>query len=262
VFEDYRKAPLLAPLAVTAAVGVLAVVVGLCAGPDQLPTSAPAAPTGRVLTASEAAGVQHLLDQQHRTAVTEVFSFTAQGQSVAAKLSITADRASGYGTVGVGLADGQTLLDHGNLYMRGDQQFWQALGVDGADLGTNRWVRTPPEFFGRQLFTPPVWTAALTPGPDARIRGALYTARAGWAHINGISGSTPEDLPPGATLMPQGRRVWIDHWAVGGSEGDLVPEDPAAVGAATSKLARQLPATVELTRNDCGAWSLVPLHSR
>ncbi|CPV66536.1 hypothetical protein [Mycobacteroides abscessus] len=262
MFEDYRKAPLWVPLAVTAAVGALAVGVGLGAGPDQLPTSALAAPTARVLTLSEAAGVQHLLDQQHRTAVTEVFSFTARGQSVAAKLSITADRTSGYGTVGVGLADGQALLDHGNLYVRADQQFWQALGVDDAELGTHGWVRTPPEFFDRQLFAAPVWTAALTPGPDARIRGALYTVRAGWAHINGISGSTPGDLPDGATLMPQGRRVWIDHWAVGGSEGDVVPEDPGAVGAAAAELARQLPATVRLTRNPSGAWSLASVNRR
>ncbi len=262
MFEDYRKARPLAPLAVIATVGALAVGVGLCAGPDQPPPSALAAPTARVLTLSEAAGVQHLLDQQHRTAVTEVFSFTSRGHWVAAKLSITADRTGGYGAVGVGLADGQALLDHGNLYVRGDQQFWQSLGVDDAELGTNGWVRTPPEFFDRQLFAAPVWTDALTPGPDARIRGALYTVRAGWAHINGISGNPPQNLPAGATLMPQGRRVWIDHWAVGGSEGDLVPEDPDAVGAAAAELARQLPATVQLTRNPSGAWSLASVNRR
>lgn len=257
--KQFDRRVVIYPAVLVALVAVTALITAVVVRATAPPPAAPLAPPAeRELTPLEAVAVNALLDRQRGGAVKATLTIGVEGRSITAQLTYTGDMAAGSGTVSAGGTRGEALLDQGVVYLRGNQDFWTALGVGGAAPAAPGWAVLPPEFFEGKLFYPPAaWTAALAPTPEARINGGKYTVVKSWAHINGTStaDNAAQTLPKGATLAPMGQKVWIDHYAVPGVEADLVPADPAVVAAAAAPLNTDRGPGAPLVRDPKGSWA-------
>ncbi len=172
---DWRTTALRTSAALALALAAILVVVM-----TRTPAAPPPAmdgPTARPLSALEAAGVQAMLERQKAGAHKLAGTVTdAQGRTYGVQLSMTGNSAAGVGTITAGSTRGEALLDRGTVYLRGEQDFWAALGVTGRAPEPPGWVSIGGEFLGGKLFmAPSKWTADLSPSPTALLDGDRYS---------------------------------------------------------------------------------------
>ena len=233
---DLRKVAL--PLALVVAVALAAALVYVLLKPGPPPPPAPPAPpTAHALTALETVGVQALLERQKIGAHKMSGTITdAGGRTFGIQLAATADNVAGEGVVTAGGTRGDALLDQGVVYLRGDQNFWSALGVTGPAPAPPGWVNIGPDFLDGKLFLAPAkWTGILAPTPAAIIDGNRYTLGANHAVVSVAD---------------------ITHATVSGLDVDIAAAVPQTVIDAAAPLISGRGDAVVLGRTNNGGWLL------
>ena len=206
---------------------------------DQDGPPAPPAPLvgAQPLSALESAGIVALLDKEKVGAHALSGTLSVNGRTLGVQLAYLADGTAGSGTLSAGGLRGDVLIDGGVVFLRGDQPFWQAVGVAGPPPATPGWVVLPPDFLGGKVFvTPQSWTAALLPTPSARLDGQKYSSGRGDA---------------AATLGDKG----IESFHVGGLDADVRTITPAEVTGPAAQLGAEHGPGVPLGRNPAGTWA-------
>lgn len=199
----------------------------------------PAQPVGaQPLTALESAGIVALLEKEKVGAHGLSGTMSVNGRTLGVQLTYLADGSAGSGTLSAGGLRGEVLIDGGVVFLRGDQTFWQAVGVAGAPPPPPGWVVLPPDFLGGKVFvSPQSWTAALLPTPGARLDGKEYSSGRGNAS---------------ATLGDKG----IEGFRVAGLDADVRTVTPAEVTGPAGQLGAEHGPGVPLGRNPGGMWAL------
>lgn len=233
---DWRKAVLpitgLIAVALAAALGYM-----LFKPPPPPPPAPPPPPTAHALTALETTGFQALLDRQ-KTGAHKMSGYVtdAGGRRFGVQLSATADNAVGVGVVTAGGTRGDALLDQGVVFLRGDQDFWSAMGVTGPAPAPPGWVNIGPNFLDGKLFMAPAkWTGILAPTPAASIDGDRYTL----GDNSAVIGATD-----------------ITHVTVAGIDVDIAPVAPQSVTDAAAPLIAGRGDAITLGRTNNGGWLL------
>lgn len=168
--------------------GLVAALVWLLMRPGpQAPAAAPPPPTAHSLTAVENAGMQAILARYRGAAAYTMTGDIRVGRNTfGVQWDTLADASAGTGTLKAGGTQGKILLDAGTVSVKGDQQFWSALGVTGVPPAAPGWVNVGPEFMDGKLFYPAArWTAALAPTAQAILDGDAYTVGTAAATVTG-----------------------------------------------------------------------------
>ncbi len=233
---DWRKAALPMSLVVVVALAAALGYMLFKPGPPP-PPAPPAPPTAHALNALENVGMQTLLDHQKTGAHKMSGNITdAGGRTFGIQLSATADNVAGVGVVTAGGTRGDALLDQGVVYLRGDQNFWSALGVTGPAPAPPGWVNIGADFLEGKLFLAPAkWTGILAPTQMAIIDGNRYTVGANTAVISAAD---------------------ITHVTVSGLDVDLATVVPQTVIDAAAPLIAGRGDVVMLGRTNNGGWLL------
>ena len=233
---DMRKLALPVTAAVAVALAAALVYLLLKPGPPP-PPAPPAPPTAHALNTLETVGMQTFLDHQKAGAHKMSGNITdAGGRTFGIQLSATADNVAGTGVVTAGGTRGDALLDQGVVYLRGDQNFWSALGVTGPAPAAPGWVNIGPDFLEGKLFLAPAkWTGILAPTPAAIIDGNRYTLGASSAVLSAAD---------------------ITHVTVAGLDVDLAQVAPQTVIDAAAPLIGGRGDVVMLGRTNNGGWLL------
>jgi hypothetical protein len=186
------------PATIVALIAVTALVTAFLTRPDPPATPAPqAAPTTRALTPLEITAINTLLGLQRTGAHRSAGIITVNGHKFGVQTASTDDDAAGSGTITAGHTRGDALLDHGAVYVRGDDEFLAALGISGPVPAPPYWVVAGDLLQGKLFYSPTKWTAALLPTPAARIDENTYTVGANSATLNNgkdISHSNVNDV--------------------------------------------------------------------
>lgn len=233
---NWRKAAL--PLTATVAVALAAALAYLLFKPPPPPPPAPPPPpTAHALSALETVGVQTLLDHQKAGAHKMSGTVTdSGGRTFGVQLSATADNVAGVGVVTAGGTRGDALLDQGVVYLRGDQNFWSALGVTGPAPAPPGWVNIGPDFLDGKLFMAPAkWTGFLAPTQAAIIDGNRYTVGTNTAVVSAAD---------------------ITHATVAGLDVDITSVVPQTIIDAAAPLISGRGDVVALGRTNNGGWLL------
>jgi hypothetical protein len=225
------------PATIVVLITVTAVVTAFLTRPDPpaTPTSQ-AAPTARVLTPLETTAINTLIGLQRTGAHRSAGTITVNGHKFGVQTASTDDDAAGSGTITAGHARGDALLDHGVVYIRGDDEFFAALGISGPIPPPPNWVVAGDILQGKLFYSPATWTAALLPTPAATIDGSTYTVGANSATIhNGKD---------------------ISHYNVNGVSVDITTGTVTEITATAVQLgAGHGPGAVP-TRTAAGSWQL------
>ncbi len=232
---NWRKAAL--PALSVLCVALAAALIYVLTRPEPAPPAAPTGPVARPLNSLETAGLQALLSRQQSGAHKLSGTVTdTQGRQFGVQLSMTGASTAGVGTVTAGSTRGEALLDRGEVYLRGEQEFWAAMGVTGTVPPPPGWVAVGGEFLGGKLFMAPTkWTAALAPSAAALIEGDRYTQGQNSALIG------PTD---------------ITHVNVDGMNVDISPTAAQAVTDEAAPLIAGRGTPPALNRTANGGWLL------
>lgn len=200
------------------------------------PPPAPVVPTEHALSQLEVAGITTLLARQRSAAHKASGTIDVNGHTLGVQLSYIDDNSTGSGVVTAGGTRGDALLDQGVVYLRGDTDFWSALGVTGPPPPAPGWVNIGDLLQGKLFYPPAKWTAALNPAPAARLDRDRYTVAANSATI------------PNATD--------ITHYSVNDVDVDVTATLPTDVQAAAAQIGADHGPGAPLTRTPTGSWTL------
>ena len=226
------------PATIAALIAITALVTAFLTRPDPPATPTPqAAPTARALTPLETTAINTLLDLQRTGAHRSTGTITVNGHKFGVQTASTDDDAAGSGTITAGHTRGDALLDHGAVYIRGDDEFLAALGISGPIPPPPYWVVAGDLLQGKLFYSPKTWTAALQPTPAAAIDGNTYTVGANSATINNAKD--------------------ISHYNVNGVSVDITPGAVAEITNTAVQLGTGHGPGAVPTRSAPGSWQLL-----
>ena len=200
------------------------------------PPPAPTIPTEHPLSQLEVAGISTLLSRQRSGAHKVSGTIIVNGHTLGVQLTYIDDNTAGSGVVTAGGTRGDALLDQGAVYLRGDTEFWSALGVTGPPPPPPGWVNIGDLLQGKLFYPSAKWTAALTPTPAARLDGDRYMVGANSATITNASD--------------------ITHYSINDVDVDVTAAQPADVLAAAAQLGADHGPGAPISRTASGVWTL------
>lgn len=232
---QWRKViiPILLVALVAATAGVTWVLTRTDPPPPPPP---PTVPTEHPLSQLEIAGITTLLARQRSGAHKASGTIVVNGHTFGVQLTYLDDNTAGSGVVTAGGTRGDALLDQGTVYLRGDTDFWSALGVTGTPPPPPGWVNIGDLLQGKLFYPPAKWTAALAPTPAARLDGSRYTVGPNSATITNASD--------------------ITHYSVNDVDVDVTAAQPPDVLAAATQLGADHGPGAPLSRTAAGGWTL------